>query len=44
MVTRKSSRAILLNEKEVFLFKFEFASLSEHKTLWVTLDGVRVYK
>jgi 8-oxo-dGTP pyrophosphatase MutT (NUDIX family) len=45
MITRKSSRAILLNEKEeVFLFKFEFASLSEHKTLWVTPGGGLEYE
>lgn len=40
MRTRKSSRAILLNERnEVFLFKFEFDSLADHKTLWVTPGG-----
>lgn len=40
MRTRKSSRAILLNEKnEVFLFKFEFTSLVNSKTLWVTPGG-----
>lgn len=40
MKIRKSSRAILLNpENELFLFKFEFAMLSEHKTLWVTPGG-----
>jgi 8-oxo-dGTP pyrophosphatase MutT (NUDIX family) len=37
---RKSGRAILLNpENRLFLFKFEFAMLSEHKTLWVTPGG-----
>lgn len=40
MRTRKSSRAILLNEEnEVFLFKFEFASLVDSKTLQVTPGG-----
>lgn len=40
MKVRKSSRAILLNpENRIFLFKFEFAMLSEHKTLWVTPGG-----
>lgn len=40
MKLRKSSRAILLNqENKIFLFKFEFAMLSEHKTLWVTPGG-----
>ena len=40
MKIRKSSRAILLNsENKIFLFKFEFAMLSEHKTLWVTPGG-----
>ena len=40
MKVRKSSRAILLNpENRIFLFKFDFAMLSEHKTLWVTPGG-----
>lgn len=40
MKVRKSSRAILLNpENRIFLFKFEFAMLSEHKTLWVAPGG-----
>lgn len=40
MKVRKSSRAILLNpENKIFLFKFEFVMLSEHKTLWVTPGG-----
>lgn len=40
MKVRKSSRAILLNpENKIFLFKFEFAMLAEHKTLWVTPGG-----
>ena len=40
MTVRKSSRAILLNaNNELFLFKFEFEMLSEHKTLWVTPGG-----
>ena len=40
MKTRKNSRAIVLNNKnELFLFKFEFAMLSEQKTLWVTPGG-----
>jgi|TergutMp193P3_1026864.scaffolds.fasta_scaffold108653_2 8-oxo-dGTP pyrophosphatase MutT (NUDIX family) len=40
MKTRQNSRAIILNDKnELFLFKFEFAMLSEHKTLWVSPGG-----
>ena len=40
MKVRKSSRAILLNpENKIFLFKFEFAMLSEPKTLWITPGG-----
>lgn len=40
MKVRKSSRAILLDsEDRIFLFKFEFAMLSEHNTLWVTPGG-----
>lgn len=40
MRVRRSSRAILLNQNsDIFLFKFEFAMLSGHKTLWVTPGG-----
>jgi 8-oxo-dGTP diphosphatase len=37
---RRSSRAILMNaDNRVFLFKFEFAMLSDHRTLWVAPGG-----
>ncbi len=40
MKVRRSSRAIILNpENRIFLFKFDFAMLSERKTLWVTPGG-----
>jgi 8-oxo-dGTP pyrophosphatase MutT (NUDIX family) len=39
MLERKSSRAILVKDKKIFLFKFKFGMLQNGKTLWVTPGG-----
>lgn len=40
MVTRKSSRAIIINRNhEIFLFKYNFDYLSYGKAIWITPGG-----
>ena len=40
MITRKSSRAIIVNKQnQIFLFRYEFDFFAERKAIWITPGG-----